>query len=158
MTKKRITILLAAAAIVLLALTLMLSRPTGMDRPTFDNQLPQELADAGYQVLEIRTFASHLIAQPPHIRLPNAIAQKLGWSAINFEPIDSETHFLIESPGKVRLQCWVYYSKTKALRAVIPYSTDTKPEAKTLHAALTKTFPDMNIILEPSQDAPTQRP
>lgn len=158
MSKKRITILLAAAAIVLLALTLMLSRPTGMDRPTFDNQLPQELADAGYQMLEIRTHAPHLTRQPLSIRWPTAIAQKLGWTGISFGTSESETQFLLESPAKIRLLCRVNYSETKALRVVIPHAAQTKSDAKTLQDTLTKAFPHMSIDLQLSQDESSQKP
>jgi len=153
-TKKRIAILLAVTAIALLGLIVVLSPfHSRTDWPTSEKRIPLELVAAGYRVLEIRTYAPHLITQPLHIRLSSSLAKKFGTPALGFGPLESGVQYLFESPSKVRLLCLIRHDEESVINVVIPYATNTKSDAKILRDTLTKAFPDLTITLELSPDA-----
>jgi len=154
-TKKRIAILLAVTAIALFGLIVALPsfRPR-TDWPASKKRIPFELDAAEYRVLEIRTYAPHLITQPFHIRLASALAKRLGRPVLDVGSPESGVQYLVESSGKVRLLCRIRHNEESVINVVIPYAANTESEAKRLRDILTKAFPHMSITLQLSPDAP----
>jgi hypothetical protein len=156
MSKRRITSLLAFLVLISLSLIIAISnvRPS-LDYRPLKNRLPSIIAPLQLTEIELRTHDPHLISQPFIIRF---LTKMTGKTSNALATPESLTCILFEQPDGKRVWLSIRLSGESINSLVVWSNTNAESAAKNFQAALTKAFPDMSITLEPSQDAPPQKP
>jgi hypothetical protein len=155
MSKKRIAIMFAIVVTALLGLVIAFSLHHSLDFQTFQNRLPAVIASLQLTQIEVHTLDPNVVSQPFPVRI---LAKLTGRASTVLATRETLTLIRLEQQNGKRVRISLQLSGENINRIGVSQDTNTESEAKTLHAALTKAFPEVSIDLKLNRDASSQKP